>query len=227
MHTIGGPSSAPIKVPLLIYSRQHEMELDTSAAIAIMSEAKYHELFSKGQLKESSVLLKTYTGERLAVVGDVDVKVQYENQTKDLVLTVVTGNGPSLLRRNWLQHLMLNWQEIRAMRSHAVGSLEYLLDKYHDVFNEELGTIKSFSAKLHVKPDETPKFYKPHSVPYTLRSSIEDEIDRLERQGILEKITHSEWATLIVAVPKPDEKVRLCGDFKVTVNQSLLVDQPR
>ncbi len=31
-------------------------------------------------------------------------------------------------------------------------------------------------------------------------SFIEDKIDRLERQGILEKITHSEWETLIVAI---------------------------
>ena len=29
----------------------------------------------------------------------------------------------------------------------------------------------------------------------------------------------------IVAVPKPDGRVRLCGDSKVTLNQSLNIDQ--
>lgn len=124
-----------------------------------------------------------------------------------------------------MQYLRLNWRDIKAVSQHAVGSLDYLLDKYGDIFVDELGTIKSFSAKLHVNPQEKPKFYKVRTVPYALQSAIDDELDRLEREGILEKVTHSEWATPIVAVPKPDGSVRLCGDFKVTVNQSLSVDQ--
>ena len=62
-------------------------------------------------------------------------------------------------------------------------------------------------------------------MPFALCTAIEDELDRLEREGIIKKLTHSTWATPIVAVPKPDGQVRLCGDFKVTVNQTLAVDQ--
>lgn len=43
----------------------------------------------------------------------------------------------------------------------------------------------------------------------------------MEREGILEKVNHSEWAIPTVTAPKPDGRVHLCSDSKVTVNQAL------
>ena len=54
---------------------------------------------------------------------------------------------------------------------------------------------------------------------------MESELDRLESDGVIERTTYSEWAAPIVAVPKRDGRLRLCGDYKVTVNPVLNVDQ--
>ena len=126
---------------------------------------------------------------------------------------------------DWLQQLTLNLRKINAVSKHAERSVEYLVDKYGELFLDELGTIKSFQAELRVELQDRPKSFKARSVPYALRLPIEEELDRLEREGIIDKVTHSEWATPVVAMPKPDGRVRLCGDFKVTVNPSMKVDQ--
>ena len=225
LHMVGGLAMPPIKVPLLVDNVLLEMELDTGAAITIISETKYKEQFPGKKLRELSTLPKTYSGERLRVVGETDVKVEYERQKASLTLTVVAGDGPSLLGRNWLQLMKLNWRSIKVVNTPKDGSLNYLLDKFSDVFTGKLGIIKSYSAKLSLKAGEEPKFFKPRSVPYAVRGAIDEELDRLEQQGILEKVTHSEWATLVVAAPKSDGRYRICGDFKVTVNPALNVDQ--
>ena len=85
--------------------------------------------------------------------------------------------------------------------------------------------MKHFSAKLNVKEDVRPIFVKPRSVPFAIREAIEAELKRLEAEGIIEKVPHSKWAAPIVPVPKGNGKIRICGDYKVTVNQSLQVDQ--
>ena len=73
--------------------------------------------------------------------------------------------------------------------------------------------------------DAQPKFCKPRSVPLHLKEAIEQELDRLERIGVLEKVAYSRWATPLVCAPKKDARVRLCGDYKVTLNQVLNVEQ--
>ena len=97
LYTVGGGATPPIKVPLLVDGKSLTMELDTGAAVTIVSEKQYKDLFPHLPLQESQVLLKTYSGEQLPVVSDVPVQVQYEQQIQDLVLTVVAGEGPCLL----------------------------------------------------------------------------------------------------------------------------------
>ena len=76
-----------------------------------------------------------------------------------------------------------------------------------------------------VKPDATPKFFKPSSVPYALKEAIEQDLQQLQKLGVIEKVNHSDWAAPIMPVPKEDQSVRICGDYKVTINPVLHIDQ--
>ena len=50
-------------------------------------------------------------------------------------------------------------------------------------------------------------------------------MDRLEQQSIFQKVSNSDWAAPIVAVPKKDGRFWIYGDYKVTINQVLSVEQ--
>ena len=145
---------------------------------------------------------------------------------KPFPLIVVTGDGPSLLGRNWLQHLCLDWKKIgKSPAGQAQRRIESLLAKHTAIFRGKLGTIQPFQATLRVKENATPRFYKARSVLFAIKEAIELELNRLEGVGILKKVNYSEWAAPIVAVPKKDGGIRICGDYKVIVNQELEVDQ--
>ena len=151
------------------------------------------------------------------------MNIRYKQQEKQLPLIVVEGQGASLFGRNWLRHIRLQWEALEQIE--LSSSLNQLIEEYSEVFASELGTVKGVTARLEVHEGTTPICHKPRSVPYSLKEKIERDLDRLEKLGVIEKVPHSEWAAPIVPVPKSDGGIRLCGDYKVTVNPYLKIDQ--
>ena len=102
--------------------------------------------------------------------------------------------------------------------------LQSILYAHGDVFSEGLGTLKGSTAKIYVDPEATPKFMKARPVPYVFKAKVELELDRLQRENIISPVEFSEWAAPIVPVVKQDGSVRICGDYKGTVNQVSKLD---
>ena len=110
---------------------------------------------------------ETYTSQLIKVLGSISVNVAHNGQEKPLSLLVVAGNGPSLLGRDWLQQITLDWHQINRVHS-AKASCQNVLDRHSSVFQDELGGVKGVTAKFHIKVSVQPKFYKAHTVPYML-----------------------------------------------------------
>ena len=225
LHKLEDRSSDPIEVGVTINDQPLTMELDTGAALSIISDETRKTLLPDLKLHPSTITLKTYMEETMEVVGQLNVRVKYGTQQVRLVLMVVAGHGPSLFGRNWLKYLRLDWVSIATVRAIQPKSLSDMMQQHQPLFTDELGTVKPYKATLQVQPDAAPWFFKARPVPFAIRSAIGKELDRLEQKGILEKVSHSDWAVPIVSVPKKDGRFRICGDYKVTVNQVLSVDQ--
>ena len=144
----------------------------------------------------------------------------------------MSGCGPSLLGRDWLHKIQLNWHEILRVNVSSPSipalsnqHLQATIQRHSAVFQPGLGTLKGITAKLELKDGAKPKFCKARPVPYALQNAVQEEYDRLEQQDIIEKVEYSEWATPMVHVPKNDRQTCSCGDYSVTLNPCLKVPQ--
>ncbi|GFY30333.1 uncharacterized protein K02A2.6 [Trichonephila clavipes] len=157
--------------------------------------------------------------------GYVTVRVQYKNQKVNLNLYIVKENLDTILGREWLYKIHLDWPAIKAFRAKTEQNLNNLLREYKDIFDDKLGEINNYEAKLKLRHGVKPIFCRVRTVPFALKGRVENEIDRLEKEGIIEKVDSSEWATPVVPVVKSDGSIRLCADYSVTLNPNLIVPQ--
>ena len=81
---------------------------------------------------------------------------------------------------------------------------------------------KVLQQRKKLQDGAKPIFCKAPPVPYALRQKVEEELDCLEKLGVMKKVEWSDWASPIVCMPKKDGSIYICGDFKVSVNQVLL-----
>ena len=135
----------------------------------------------------------------------------------------MAGQGPSLLGRDWLGQLKLDWQELYRVNQ-PERSLQTILDKYKAMFKDELREAVGITAKFHVSTNTKPYFCRARPIPHLLRNKIEQWLQWLQDQKVIEPEQMSEWAASILPVLKLDETIRICGDYKLTVNRAAKPD---
>ncbi|XP_071502154.1 uncharacterized protein [Diadema antillarum] len=131
------------------------MEIDTGASVSVIPEAVYMEKLKQIPLDAKRIELRSYSGEKIPVLGSVQVPVTYKGQQADLPLVVVKGDKPALLGRNWLQTLKLNWSDIFHVRVNFKCA-EDVIKQHPKVFSAQGEQITGHNAKVRVKPDARP-----------------------------------------------------------------------
>ena len=139
---------------------------------------------------------------------------------------MVKGNLPSLLGRDWLITIKLNWSQIFSCQVNnncENPDMKVLVDKFKHVFKNNGKPIKKYKAKLVLKQNAVPKFCRPRPIPYVLKNEVSKILDDLVARDIVVPVESTDWASPTVIVPKSSgDSVRLCGDYKVTINKHLI-----
>ncbi|XP_037576521.2 uncharacterized protein K02A2.6-like [Dermacentor silvarum] len=209
------------------------MQLDTGSPVSLITWPTYiKHRAAWPKLQDSALNLTCFLG-KLPVSGQLKLNVSTGGRSVAGTLTVLGCKGPNLCGRDLIQTFdLLN---VPVCNVSAKGEpitdpvekvdVQDLLKEFPDVFKPGLGLIKGPPAHLRLKETAVARFCKARQVPYALRSKVAAEIDRLVENGILKPVPHSEWAAPVVPVVKRNGSIRLCGDFKVTVNQACLTAQ--
>ncbi|XP_026530759.1 uncharacterized protein K02A2.6-like, partial [Notechis scutatus] len=211
-----------IRVRVTIENRPCVMEVDSGSSLSMVSWKTLKQLIPdirRQDLSTQKLILKDYQGNRIPVAGSSHVQVSFKDHTATLRLTVVDKDRPSLLGLQWFAPLGI---ELAGINQTVSDDWEAALVRdFQEVFTEQLGKYKGSPISFKLCPDVAPIRLKPRRVPFAHKPKIDEQLDKLIAQGVLEPIDHAQWETPIVTPIKPDGSLRICGDYKATLNHAL------
>ena len=93
--------------------------------------------------------------------------------------------------------------------------------EFPELWKSELGCLKDFELDVKFKSDAKPIFLKPRQVPFALREELGLAIENGIAKGVWEIVPFNEYGTPVVPVRKSTGKIRVSGDYSITVNPQL------
>ena len=224
-------SEPPCLVRLKIHGESVDCELDTGASISILCGSDWQRM-GKPTLVPAQVKAKAYNNSQLKFKGSFLAVVELNGKKTEIMIPVLDDAHRSLLGRDLIRALEVDCgpyyrvAEVGPVsRNRVEQEVQELLEENKELFGKEIGTCRTTKAALKFKSEPEAKFFRCRSVPFATRPKVIEKLEEMERNGVLEKVEHSDWATPLVVVPKPGGKVRVCGDYKVTVNPQLDINQ--
>ncbi|XP_053229066.1 uncharacterized protein K02A2.6-like, partial [Podarcis raffonei] len=133
---------------------------------------------------------------------------------------VVKGPYISLLGLAWFGPLGLAVTGVN--HTSLQVDVDAICKEFPGVFDGKLGQYTGPPIALQLDPAVRPVRLKARRVPFALKPRIDEELDRLVEQGVLEPVPNAPWETPIVTPVKPNGSVRICADYKCTINKALM-----
>ena len=88
-------------------------------------------------------------------------------------------------------------------------------------FRRDSGKCTKAIARFELKENALPVFKKKRNVRFAALEQIDVVLDRLEKAGILSKVSSSEWAAPTVYVRKKSNQICVCADFSTGLYAAL------
>ena len=85
-----------------------DMHIDTGSSVLLLPESTWI-LLGKPRLFPSPCMLRSYTGDKLNILGEFRGRVSINGSTQVMPVTVTRGSNVPLLDRDWLEIRRIDW----------------------------------------------------------------------------------------------------------------------
>lgn len=202
-------------VTVEIGGRTINMEYDTGASLSTISLLDFKQMNITNKIFKSNIDLRTYTGERIKPYGAAYVTYIVNSEKYYGKLYIINSNVDPIFGREWIRETKLNLNEVNTLKiDNKTIKLDNFLQEFNEIFNNNIGEIDLVEKSA-------PIAVQARRVPYALEEKVEKEIERLEKLNVLTKVEDSDRGTPVVPILKPNGEVRLCADYKVTLNRCI------
>ncbi|XP_049308593.1 uncharacterized protein K02A2.6-like [Bactrocera dorsalis] len=215
-------------INLEIFNKVIQFQLDSGATVSIINLKTYN-ILNRPKLQKCTKTLYAFGRQPIPILGELHTKAKCGNKQKRIAVIVANiENANNLFGLDLFKEFGFEITQIDNVvdKGEYIKQIEDLCNKYETVFdNTNAGVIKHFKASIRMQTTAIPKFYKSRQIPFAQILKFREEADRLINTGIWKPVKFGNWASPIILVPKPDGSVRICGDFKVTINSQLDIEQ--
>ena len=233
-------TSSP-SVPVTINNRKFPFLVDTGASCNLLSRSTWKKIGTPRLQKDETRPLISASNDVIPTTGTTDLKVTVtteDGHTHSQVLPFTVTDELDILGTNAINSLQLtilnnpvkvHVDNILTVRSdqHLQQSCLQICKEFPDLWKQELGRLKDYQLEVKFKPDVTPRFCKPRTVPFAVQEDLNQAYDAGIAKGIWEPTIFNEYGTPVVPVRKqslpnqPTPSVRVCGDYSVFINAQL------
>ena len=220
------PKHGPLIVTVNVNDVNIDMELDTGSGVTVLTADAFKQVHGDlSSLSKPSVILKGFSGTAIKCLGETTLPVSIAGESKNVLVRVVENDGPSLLGRDLLNIFTLPWKQLFAEQVHRILGTVGLKKEFPNLFDcSTLGKVSHTRVKINVDCSN-PVFMKARTVPFSIREKYDEALDKLEADGVIRKVIHSDWASPTVPVLKPDGSLRICADYSCTINKHSKLEQ--
>ena len=228
-------------VAVTINNRKFPFLVDTGASCNLLSSSTWKKIGTPTLQKDETRPLISASNDVIPTSGSVDLDVTVTTEDGDAnsqILPFTVTDQLDILGTNAINSLQLTIRNnpvkvhvdnIRIIRSlqHLQESCLQICKEFPDLWKPELGCLKDYSLEVKFKPDVTPRFCKPRTVPFAVQEDLNQADNVGIAKGIWKHVTFNEYGTPVVPVRKqsqpnqPSGAVRVCGDYSVFINGQL------